>query len=185
MEEILRIPICLRKSKDELIWHYTENGVFSVTSAYYVGGESLKHLSPSKSAGPSNPHATDIGWKKLWHLKVPPKVKNNLWKFCNNVLPTKELLARRKIQQSSRCPRCDSDLETLKHMVFECQQSREVWNLWGNRIEKLVQASTSSLDLWLKLSDAENLKPSQLEEFATLIGSIWNNRNTFLFEGHS
>ena len=44
-------------------------------------------------------------WKEIWQLKVPPKIKNFLWRACRNTLPTKQALMKRKIVADPICER--------------------------------------------------------------------------------
>ena len=45
-------------------------------------------------------------WNKIWSLKVPPKVKNFLWRACSTILPTRDNLHRRKLHVELGCGFC-------------------------------------------------------------------------------
>ena len=45
-------------------------------------------------------------WNKIWSFKVPPKVKNFLWRACSTILPTRDNLHRRKLHVELGCGFC-------------------------------------------------------------------------------
>lgn len=79
---ILSIPID-KEVDDSWYWGNDKFGDYSVKSAYLLlEGE---HNEPSS--------ASNSGfWRKLWILKIPPKVKNFPWHACSNCLPIKDML---------------------------------------------------------------------------------------------
>ena len=71
-DTILKIPLSQSLQMDSLIWIGNKKGLFIVKSAYFIAAklQTDKDLGES-SSGDSN----SIIWKKLWKLKLPPKVK--------------------------------------------------------------------------------------------------------------
>lgn len=65
-----------------------------------------------------------IGWKKVWHLIIPNKVKVFIWKFLRNVIPARKRLSERGIRIGITCPMCLSDIEHMTHLFFECDFAR-------------------------------------------------------------
>ena len=74
--EILSLPVGYFEHDDVLRRHYTMDGEYTVKSGYKVAME-LKGRTK-----PSNPNQMISWWKKLWQLKLPPKVKVFSWKMC-------------------------------------------------------------------------------------------------------
>ncbi|KAM6600724.1 uncharacterized protein LOC133034004 [Cannabis sativa] len=68
---ILGIPLSSNVSIDTWSWEGERTGEFSVKSAYSM-------LQQQKRAEEMAANS-DI-WRQLWQLKVPPKVKNFLWR---------------------------------------------------------------------------------------------------------
>ena len=72
VETILNIPLNYNLPEDKIIWVGNKKGEFTVKSAYYIalimikspGGKQCSH------EGPKTPL-----WKKIWHLKIPPKIR--------------------------------------------------------------------------------------------------------------
>jgi hypothetical protein len=50
-----------------------------------------------------------------------------LWRACNNILPTKENLYKKKIIDDPKCAICGGDIETLGHVIWSCTVARDVW----------------------------------------------------------
>ena len=68
VEAILSIPISAKPPVDRLIWAETNNGGFSVRSAYKVA--MCLHQSTDVASASSNSQQRSF-WNKLWHLPVP------------------------------------------------------------------------------------------------------------------
>lgn len=54
-------------------------------------------------------------------------IKSFWWRVCKNSLATKENLSKSKCSPSSSCPVCDSQLETVEHLLFFCSWAIAVW----------------------------------------------------------
>lgn len=90
------------RGKDFLAWEHTKNGVFTVRSAYHLAIERF-----GKEEGScSNTHQTQALWKQIWGLKGSRVVKLFLWKACNDILPTREKLFKKKIVSDPLCAIC-------------------------------------------------------------------------------
>ncbi|GKE32371.1 RNA-directed DNA polymerase, eukaryota, reverse transcriptase zinc-binding domain protein [Tanacetum coccineum] len=65
-----------------------------------------------------------------WNKHLPIKVNIHAWRLCLYRLPTRVNLDKKGIDLDSvRCPVCDDDMETTKHMFIECSVAVELWNL--------------------------------------------------------
>ena len=71
VESICRIPIG-NVGEDTWAWKHDKNNNFSVRSAYKV----LCHHSNQAEERETSSRGAGESWKKLWGLKVPPKVRN-------------------------------------------------------------------------------------------------------------
>uniref|UniRef100_A0A803P2Y2 Reverse transcriptase domain-containing protein n=1 Tax=Cannabis sativa TaxID=3483 RepID=A0A803P2Y2_CANSA len=102
------------------LWYWVKDskGMFSVKSAYRHQQEAHGHINLNVP--------TDM-WKRLWNLKVPPKVLNFLWRVSANCLPTRFLLALRHVQVDSLCPFCSAAPETALHVLVRCNFAKLCW----------------------------------------------------------
>lgn len=62
VEAIKTIPICLRGREDVQVWYHTNNGVFSVKSAYHLH----KELEAMNEGEPSSRVQSKEVWKSIW-----------------------------------------------------------------------------------------------------------------------
>uniref|UniRef100_A0A803P8S6 Reverse transcriptase domain-containing protein n=1 Tax=Cannabis sativa TaxID=3483 RepID=A0A803P8S6_CANSA len=77
-------------SCDHLCWWKEGSGVYSVRSAYQI-------LQESKGRGDDG--AATGFWKQLWELKIPPKVKNLVWRAGVACLPTLAQLVTKRVAE--------------------------------------------------------------------------------------
>ena len=87
--KIPNTPFNNKIPNDHLISKAENNGRYSVRSAYRLCVDELidsSHLRCSWS------------WSRIWHLKVPPKVKNLVWRVCRGCLPTRVHLLDKGVQ---------------------------------------------------------------------------------------
>lgn len=77
-----KIPI-LEAYEDVHIWHFFNNGCYTVKSGYHVCMDFVVDNNNARTPGT---------WGKLWKLKVLPKVKHCLWCICHGYLPARKLL---------------------------------------------------------------------------------------------
>lgn len=139
-ELILNIPISQTGRKDKLVWYLTNNGLFSVKSAYYTA----LSITRSKLGEPSQRNNLETSWKSLWNLHIPNKTNKFSWRACTDSLLTKSKLKERRITQDGLCPICHREDETIIHLVWNCLASKDIWTLstlhkWPDLKENLDQ----------------------------------------------
>jgi hypothetical protein len=144
VEQICNIPISPRYMRDRLVWAGTNNGLFSVRSAYNLETERLARNQGCTSSFSSS---RDL-WKLLWQLKIPRSVQLFLWRVCNDILPTKEKLWKRRIVDNPFCPLCGIEVESSIHAVWLCGAAKSVWSECSPRIHKCVSDATDFLALF-------------------------------------
>jgi hypothetical protein len=126
---ILAIPLSAHMMEDFVSWHFTKTGIFSVRSAYFVEWESqFRHRVNCSDDGPMNDHPM---WAMIWKLRVPSKVKICIRRIMQETLPCRVVLANRHMRVSPQCPLCLIGAEDIKHLLFECQRARQVWDHLG------------------------------------------------------
>lgn len=68
--------------------------------------------------------------KKMWHLKIPPKIRIFSWRACMNALPTLQNLRRRGVNTDKLCPLCNESIKCTTHALLLCEKEKEVWSNW-------------------------------------------------------
>lgn len=97
-----------------------KRSVYSVKSSDYVAS----HLNRTSET------ISQVNWKKIWHIHIPPKLCVFLWRVLKNVLSTKQRLNQRGINVAPNCW-CGLSDEDIDHALLQCETTREVWQLWG------------------------------------------------------
>ena len=74
---IKKIKLARCKTKDLLYWPLTQDDNYTSKSGYRF----LKEEAEVPPLVDSESQEKDL-WKKIWALKVPNKMKNNIWRAC-------------------------------------------------------------------------------------------------------
>ena len=88
-------------------------------------------------------------WKIIWSMKIPSKVKVFIWKLCVDAIPCFYELWKRKIKNSSDCPVCRRELETIEYMLFLCEWTMGVWCNACSGL-RLDRNTMTRFDVWLQ-----------------------------------
>ena len=117
------IQVCEDGVEDTLIWPLTNDGEYSVRSAYrmLVSAEAL--LMPSSSSSDNN----GLVWKKIWKIRTPNKIQHFIWHAAKESLPTKQNLQARHLPISQVCDGCGDHTEMTLHNLWLCDQAHSVW----------------------------------------------------------
>ena len=102
----LFIPMSVHR--DKLVWGLSPDGEYSVKTGALLAQGLL----------PSPPENVEFRW--IWTLDVVPKIKNFLWKLCNDGLPTKDRLEKSHVFLPQQCVLCTSHCETATHLFMLC-----------------------------------------------------------------
>ncbi|MCH90444.1 RNA-directed DNA polymerase (Reverse transcriptase) [Trifolium medium] len=61
--------------------------------------------------GINDRHGIAGNWKTIWRAKIPPEVKNLIWRIGPNILPTRLRLNSRGVQCPMNCAMCNDGAE--------------------------------------------------------------------------
>jgi len=175
-EKICSLAISPGTVQDRLIWAYTANGIFTVRSAYHLELDRKARYQGGSSLGP---HQSPM-WKIIWKLRVPRVTHLFLWRACNNILPTKENLHRRKIVTDPLCPICGREVESAAHSLWNCDAARAVWSEASRAIQKCAINDSDFFRIFCELY--ERLEIEDLELAAMIAQRLWHRRNQWVFE---
>ncbi|GKC03638.1 RNA-directed DNA polymerase, eukaryota, reverse transcriptase zinc-binding domain protein [Tanacetum coccineum] len=120
-----------------------------------------------------------------WNRSVPIKINIFLWRLALNKLPTRVNLDRKGIDiDSTLCPICFEDVETINHIFFSCEMAKDLWALLARWCELDILFCSDFLQ-WSSWLDSLHL-PSKAKNFlevvrGTILLSIWYFRNRSIF----
>ncbi len=87
----------------------------------------------------------NIDWRNIYNraqrMSVNVKTREFQYKFLNDLLPTNYWLHKWKIRENNTCTFCETQVETLEHLFYDCVYVRRLWKsvqLWYSNIEHLV-----------------------------------------------
>ena len=141
-DAICHIPLSRRSIPDLLVWLPNKNGVYSVKSSYYIArGLSRERDGMEESSGVRN---KGLIWPRLWKLKLLSKIKVFVWRACQEILPMKGNLARRRIIKDGRCKACKQETKMVLHALWGCGVACDVWAGYQGRIQRGWEAKRIS-----------------------------------------
>ena len=92
-QDVLNIRLGDLQTQERIYWKENKANCFTVRSAYLVA----LRLNQGGVVENSRAHEDKRMWDKIWRLRIPPKVRNFLWRACSDVLPTRANIARRRL----------------------------------------------------------------------------------------
>jgi hypothetical protein len=159
------------------MWSGIRTGTFSVLSAYHLAIESKVWERGSILV---NPNANPV-WQLIWRFQVPRAVQLFLWRACNDILPTKEKLFKRKVVIEPGCPTCGMEIKTTIHSLWWCRAAPAVWTECSGCLQKCAIESGDFLTIFEQLSN--RLDREELELIAMITQNIWHRKNRVVFGG--
>jgi ribonuclease HI len=178
VDAIQSIPISLTNQPDKQIWRGTIKGEFTVGSAYHMAKENEANL----QAGCSNRSEEGNIWKGIWSSKIPNAVKTFMWRACQNLLPTRENLAKRNIIKDPSCTICGLEIESTEHILWECSSSSDVWGVSLRRFQKSSCLAFKNFQ-HIAESFLQEGSEEDFEVFCITARKIWLRRNEWIHEG--
>jgi len=169
--KILHTPLISQVEEDRIIWKAERHRRYSVRSAYKLCVTDLIDSS----------HLWRPGyWSGIWNLKVPPKVKNLLWRMCRGCLPTRVRLLDKGVVCPTNCAGCDSNHEDLLHVFFSIVLL--LYNMTSHRgsVQHALTHTASTTDALFSLLETLSAKLSQ--RLSTVIWSIWKHCNLKIWD---
>lgn len=91
------INLSLRTTSYMVLWPHEKNGFYSVRSAYHF----IRRRMSTATTSTVSPV-----WKKIWNLKLTPKLKHFAWRLVHDVLSVKTNLSHRGVFVDVVCLRC-------------------------------------------------------------------------------
>lgn len=171
--EWLGYPPSLNDQEDELKCNIA--GGFSTKSCYNWLIDQQQQQQPLIPPPPPPPYQC------IWVKFVSPKTQTFMWLAAQNAIPTTDNLVRRGVPiQNMMCSLCNSQAETVNHLLLHCSYTHKIWNYFiggynvrwanGGSLEAQLQA-------WkFRRGRNRGMKIWPLLIFA-IVRSIWEERN--------
>ncbi|KAK6163315.1 hypothetical protein DH2020_000179 [Rehmannia glutinosa] len=172
---ILGIPLPRCDREDQLIWHFTRNGKYSVKTGYHLAKRYYYLKTEELRGGGSSGLNDKLSWLFIWSSNIPEKIKITVWRLATNSLPLRQNLARKKIITDTTCPLCDGDEETAIHRVIDCDFARQCWAL-SNLPHSAWKHRDRDVEMWLR-NLHQNLDYNQWRFAQVILWYMWQQRN--------
>ncbi|KAK8478582.1 hypothetical protein V6N11_038564 [Hibiscus sabdariffa] len=165
--QILCMSLSDNGSPDLRIWRGDHSGIFSVRSGY-------RWLTNSIDAYSNDPISVEETWYNkflvsVWALKLPSKIKIHFWRVINNFIPTFSNLVTRKISVQTQCLLCQSESESVSHLVKGCSFTQQVLSELG--ILTCPWQTEQSFASWLSVA-FESLNSTARRTFVVALWTI-------------
>lgn len=171
---ILDIPRAKTNMKDAIIWNQEPKGIFSVKSAYHLA----KSSSGKDEASGSDNSKTKALWKSVWKAKCYPRAKITVWKIINNLLPTKDNLAKKGIPSNHICCFCRAHKESTTHVLWTCKFSKKIWMEFfpkKNNLLNLCRWLDEPMEAWDMMQ--QQLSTEERNLAILVLWNLWTARN--------
>ncbi|GAV64391.1 zf-RVT domain-containing protein, partial [Cephalotus follicularis] len=99
---------------DRLVWSPSSDGIFTCKSAYLLQADNKESRYSS------------LSFKCLWSLYVLPHNKSFLWLAAIDRMSSRNLLKAQSIIKEDECPECNSQLESVLHVLRDCHHSKRI-----------------------------------------------------------
>jgi hypothetical protein len=144
---ITQIPISRLGGDDFVSWPHARLGIYTVRSAYNMA-RSAAFFSKRGASGhgeTSDRTSDEKGWKAIWAVNSPNKMKIVMWRMAHDCLPTGAQLQRRRIPAMDQCVFCGRS-ERVEHIFLFCPFARTIWKAVRDHVQlKLDRKSFSSM----------------------------------------
>ena len=85
----------------------------------------------------------------VWKLNIPPRVQFFLWLLSNNMVLTRNNIAKRRELNDLTCLFCN-EKESITHLFFQCCVASHVWEYISSCLNKVVGTDFESVaSLWI------------------------------------
>nr|GMD26765.1 uncharacterized protein LOC109146933 [Ipomoea batatas] len=168
-EVISRMPLAEVRTEDEWYWRWDDSGLYRVRGAYRL-------LQSEKQMVQFDTPFTH--WAKIWKIDVPPRLAHLLWRCVHGILPTRGVLARRRVELVNVCALCGEQNESMEHLFQLCHCVGGVWALFPGDLPPM---GNDGFQRWMQ-QVFEGMTQT-IELVAWFIDGIWLARNNLIWHG--
>ncbi|XP_071728466.1 uncharacterized protein [Rutidosis leptorrhynchoides] len=118
----------------------------------------------------------------IWLKQVPRKINVYLWRLALDRLPTRLNLLRRGIEiQTIRCVSCDIAIESIHHVMFDCEVASDLWRrirIWTEMSLPIFSEWVDWIAWYEEWRESEDTKVRLYVIVASTVWHIWRFRNS-------
>lgn len=103
-----------------------------------------------------------------------------LWRAYNDILPTYQNLTKRKLSETNLCPVCGLEVETARHVLWQCPTVQDVYCKVLVKIQKISISNSPFADSWKQFTTKLNCR--KLSDAAHIFKRIWFRRNNLIHQ---
>lgn len=101
--------------------------------------------------------------KKLWKVKIQPKLRLFLWRAVSGALTVANRLQSRGMNVDVECKLCHNNAEPINHVLFECVMAQELlrkasFPLPTTPVRDLCENMKTAMELMENNAISENLR---------------------------
>ncbi|XP_043705445.1 uncharacterized protein LOC122655307 [Telopea speciosissima] len=120
------------------------------------------------------------------NARLPPKIRNLLWRACSSGIASRIALSQRNILVGTACPRCGHPEETVDHLLLDCAFARAAW--FGSKLGFSPPPDnpqlSSVIQSWIDWSRVEKKQGQDIAGLAAyMCWNLWKARNALVFNG--
>nr|XP_027090235.1 uncharacterized protein LOC113711271 [Coffea arabica] len=187
-KEILKIPISVAGRADSNYWIASNNGNYTVKSAYKMleGEEKTTNIGRGVARGQGETNFNGQKEKdrsKMWRMDIKGKHKTCLWKCLNQALPVNELIYYGTRMREPICQVCGAGEETIEHLFFFCNPAKEVWKFAPVQWDGIADSRGNFNKWWSGLMEATSRNKGHQHQALTvnILWQLWKARNEKVF----
>ena len=148
-------------SEDRLAWSQTNNGQFTVKSAYAL-------ITRDDTPRPNMEYL----FRRMWHVVAPERVRMFLWLVGNQAIMTNAERYRRHLSGTDVCQVCKGGIETILHVLRDCPAMRGIWDRFVPAVKRQTFFSMPLLE-WLYKNLSDNGTGSEIPWPTTFALAVW------------
>ncbi|KAL9660511.1 hypothetical protein QQ045_025326 [Rhodiola kirilowii] len=160
--------------RNRFIWRLSNNGVFTVRSAYDLIMKYKCSNIPEEGEQSSMTLIRKF-WITKWKSEIPNKIKVFCWRLYHEALPDAENLIRRGVEVESYYKICGGEGESAAHIVKDCGWARTLRIAYGFQCE-IPEMAEGSIRDWMWCC-VRSLEKERLRWFLLSLWLCWKNRN--------
>eukprot|EP00253_Pinus_taeda_P030690 PITA_30690 len=173
-KELTSRRIKVHTGSNVLRWGYTPKGTYTTKEAYQIMCQTQEPIDPA--------------WHRIWTTGIWPKVFTFIWLRYHQIILTWDNLIKRGFHGPSYYPNCQSNEETIQHLMDSCHMANQLWEKLTFKCQRpcrLLGDIRSTIRNWTP----EPYNNKILNKLWTilpglLLWKIWKERNKQIFKNH-